>query len=350
MFVKEQQPTKILFVGNVLDKTPEKIKHFFDERYGKCQVADVRMNCCYITFDDINESIRAQKELHKTTPEEFGGRKLRTAFARLGAEECPESEGQPDSGIPTIKFQEDFITKDEEKELIEYIDDQEWEHVLKRRTQHYGFAFDYERLFIDRSRRSPIPEKIQTLIGKLKEAEIIDRDAEPDQITINEYMPGEGIGYHVDSHSSFGGYVCVVPLLCGTNFEFRKINRKTQNENKMKQPIAISSEEQSDWDRQLEVFAKLPQRRTVWVPSRSALSFSDLSRYAFQHGIIPRMTDKVNGEVRTRSRRVSVTIRTAGGLAPCRCPFPFLCDGQNPNMIEKPSRVVKTIKEEEVAC
>src|SRR5436190_8734031 len=46
-----------------------------------------------------------------------------------------------------LVFVDDFITAEEEKRLLEYIDEQEWFSVSKngRRVQHYGYRYNYLR-------------------------------------------------------------------------------------------------------------------------------------------------------------------------------------------------------------
>jgi hypothetical protein len=44
------------------------------------------------------------------------------------------------SGLTYIR---DFITKEEEKFLVENIDRSSWLNDLKRRVQHYGYKYDY---------------------------------------------------------------------------------------------------------------------------------------------------------------------------------------------------------------
>ncbi|KAF4728167.1 Alkylated DNA repair protein alkB 8, partial [Perkinsus olseni] len=48
------------------------------------------------------------------------------------------------------------------------------------------------------------------------------RDFEPDQLTINEYTPGDGIAFHVDTHSAFEGPIVILSIAGGIVLEFRK--------------------------------------------------------------------------------------------------------------------------------
>jgi hypothetical protein len=39
----------------------------------------------------------------------------------------------------------EFITQNEEKELVLYLMEKEWNTSLKRRTQHYGYTYSYDK-------------------------------------------------------------------------------------------------------------------------------------------------------------------------------------------------------------
>ena len=50
---------------------------------------------------------------------------------------------------------------------------------------------------------------------------------------------------------------------------------------------------------------------SVFVPARSLWVITGEARYQWQHSIASRLTDVIEGEKRVRSRRVSITFRTA---------------------------------------
>ena len=59
---------------------------------------------------------------------------------------------------------------------------------------------------------------------------------------------------------------------------------------------------------------KSTDRKLVYLPPRSLLLMSGSARYEWEHMIVGRMTDTVDGEVLRRERRVSLTLRTAINL------------------------------------
>ena len=66
--------------------------------------------------------------------------------------------------------------------------------VLKhRKVTHFGFEFLYGSNNIDRSKplQQKIPELCRPLIEKMKAEGIMSWD--PDQLTVNEYSPGQGM-------------------------------------------------------------------------------------------------------------------------------------------------------------
>ena len=99
------------------------------------------------------------------------------------------------------------------------------------------------------------------------------------QLTINEYVPGQGIGSHVDTETAFADGLLIVNLNSGIVMEFRNVKEGT--------------------------------RKLVYLPSRSLILLSEDARYKWEHMIVSRTTDTVDGEVIPRKLRVSLTLRTA---------------------------------------
>ena len=98
------------------------------------------------------------------------------------------------------------------------------------------------------------------------------------QMTVNEYKRGQGIGSHIDTTSAFSDGLMSISLGADCVMEFR-------NEQGIK--------------------------KLVHLPPRSLLLMSGPARYAWSHQIVTRMTDCVDGKVIPRKTRVSLTLRTA---------------------------------------
>lgn len=85
---------------------------------------------------------------------------------------------------PGLGLHADFITAQEEKDLISYIDSQPWSTKLSRRTQHYGYEYDYAKSNIDPAKNlGPFPELLAKLAQRLVEQGILK--ALPDQAIVN---------------------------------------------------------------------------------------------------------------------------------------------------------------------
>ena len=100
------------------------------------------------------------------------------------------------------------------------------------------------------------------------------------QLTVNHYLSGEGIGSHIDTPSAFDDGLISISLNSGIVMEFRKADDKTI-------------------------------KKLLYLPPRSLLLMSRDARYKWEHAIVTRMTDTHNGKVLPRQLRLSLTFRTA---------------------------------------
>jgi alkylated DNA repair dioxygenase AlkB len=169
---------------------------------------------------------------------------------------------------------EDFITEEEETDLLEELDGNVWDTTLSRRTQQYGYAYGY------RDRRTS--KKVDPVSGRLKELNDYVSDTlgeEFNQCIVNEYKGSQGIAPHID-HKDFGPTVVIISLGEDCNMVFSLGN----------------------------------QQQTVWLKRRSIIVLEDEARYVYKHSIPARLImHRENGEKVRRGdnwRRVSVTFRT----------------------------------------
>lgn len=179
--------------------------------------------------------------------------------------------------IPGLFYYPKFITSDFESELIKQIDSLEWSNELKRRVQHYGYKYDYKKKKIDKADYlGPLPNIFEPIIKKLKDQKIILR--RPDQLIVNEYLPGQGISKHIDCTTCFDKQI--VSLSLGSNC------------------VMVFKREKFEGNYISDVFDLLLERCSV-------LSIIDSARYNWSHSINPKSSD--NGIKRTR--RISLTFR-----------------------------------------
>jgi len=171
----------------------------------------------------------------------------------------------------------EFCSPEREAELIYWIDAQDWRHDLKRRVQHYGWRYDYRARGVSpEDDLGPLPRELAVLLdlSPLKGAFC----SAPDQIIVNEYLPGQGISAHIDCEPCFGPVIASLSLGCAVDMVFRHCETKSHC--------------------------------TMRLQQRSLLILSGEARYKWTHEIPARKSDAVSGVRIPRSRRISLTFRT----------------------------------------
>ena len=178
--------------------------------------------------------------------------------------------------VPGLLYIPDYLSPALHDDLAGRIDAQPWSTELARRTQHYGYKYDYAARTVDpRADIVAIPAWLHALGEMLHADQLIDEL--PDQIIVNEYEPGQGIGHHLDCVPCFTGVIFSLSLLSGALMQFRSLDRK----------------------RIIPIYAE----------PRSLIVMRGAARYEWTHGIPARAADTWNGEERPRGRRISITFR-----------------------------------------
>ncbi len=154
--------------------------------------------------------------------------------------------------------------------FLTVIDNQPWSNELSRRTQHYGYKYSYKNRSINSSMKC---EPITGLFMWLAEKLFTDRFFRkiPDQLIINEYLPGQGIGAHIDCIPCFDDVIASISL--GDEYPMR--------------------------------FEGGSEQVDIPLEVGSLVCLTGESRYSWRHSIVARKED--NG--RPRGRRVSMTFR-----------------------------------------
>ncbi|XP_078513159.1 tRNA (carboxymethyluridine(34)-5-O)-methyltransferase ALKBH8 isoform X2 [Lissotriton helveticus] len=224
---------------------------------------------------------------------------------------------EPPPMPPGLRVIEDFITAEDEESMLQSIDwatDKENENAQKslkhRKVKHYGFEFRYDNNNVDKNKPLPggFPETCELVLEKVMGQGLIEY--KPDQLTVNQYEPGQGIPPHIDTHSAFEDGLISLSLGAQIVMEF-----------------------------------KHPDGRSVAVllPRRSLLVMTGESRYLWTHGITPRKFDVVQASeglnigaiavdagditLNKRGTRTSFTFRKVKTI-PCNCAYPSVCDSQ----------------------
>ncbi|WP_051781227.1 alpha-ketoglutarate-dependent dioxygenase AlkB [Janthinobacterium agaricidamnosum] len=114
----------------------------------------------------------------------------------------------------------EFLSKEEEKELIIAVDSVQWLDELSRRVQHYGWKYDYKARKITQSAFiGALPDWAAKIGQRLLEAGLVDEL--PDQVIVNEYIGNQGISKHIDCASCFRGPVVTISLCESWGMTFR---------------------------------------------------------------------------------------------------------------------------------
>lgn len=183
--------------------------------------------------------------------------------------------------VPGLIYKRNFLSPEDEDNLLNLIDKENWDTGLRRRVQHYGWKYDYKQRSIDESMRmGRLPKWAQQLAQKLVTEGFMSYI--PDQVIVNEYVGKQGISKHCDQPRIFDDEVATVSLL-------------------------------ETWDM---VFRNKKDGRKVVVPLErgSVAILTDDARFKWTHEIPNRAHEKSldnNGkyQIVPRVRRVSLTFR-----------------------------------------
>ena len=184
------------------------------------------------------------------------------------------------SSVPGLVLKENVITEEYEAEIINWLDGQEWSTELPRRTQHYGYKYNYKSTILILG--NPFVDCIEWI-----RKDLIDKNVmlKCNQCIVNEYTQSQNIGKHIDGkrgnrENIFGPSIVSISLNEDTNFIFRN----TQNGEKVE----------------------------LFVPQRSLLLMTGESRYLWTHEIPRRNTVQKDGKNIKKGndyRRISLTFR-----------------------------------------
>lgn len=101
-----------------------------------------------------------------------------------------------------------------------------------------------------------------------------------DQCIVNRYLPGQGIGAHIDA-LAYGSIVACYTFSGGAYIDFT--GNRSWNEY---------------------------TRREIWTEPNSLYIMTGSSRYDYKHAMVPRLTDKIGNNVIKRRERISITFRS----------------------------------------
>ncbi|XP_032680490.1 alkylated DNA repair protein alkB homolog 8 [Odontomachus brunneus] len=216
-------------------------------------------------------------------------------------ETVPNIDDMKNSAFPPgLMLIQNFITKEQEESLLRTLNWDECEsassQLKHRQVKHFGYEFEYGTNTVNPDRPiTPIPQDykfLQILFDKHGHKYVYD------QLTINKYLPGQGIPPHVDTHSVFEDTILSLSLGSSCVMNFKRSDRKID----------------------------------VLLPARSLLIMTGEARYAWTHGISLRHSDVIDIEngstTQERGTRVSFTFRKVRRAGDCCCNFEEYCDSK----------------------
>ena len=180
--------------------------------------------------------------------------------------------------VPGLQFMKTFLTPEQQDYCVQQVDAavDQWRDDLSRRVQHYGWRYDYKaRAITPDMHIGVLPDWLADLAQKLyDETGMFDRV--PEQVIVNEYLPGQGIATHID-HPGFGPTVCTISLL-------------------------------DDWE--MDFSENWRDKSPALLQRGSCVLLTGDARSVWQHGIAPRKSEVSDTGRRKRNRRLSLTFRT----------------------------------------
>lgn len=171
----------------------------------------------------------------------------------------------------------DCVSGCEAEALLAQVDALPWRSDLRRRVQHHGYRYDYRaRQATAADRIGPLPAFLADLARQLASEGLFA--VPPDQVIVNEYLPGQGIAAHVDCRPCFGDVIASLSLGSACVMRLQEVGGDG--------------------------------RLDLALPPRSLVTLRGPARHGWTHAIPARKSDLIDGTRIRRGRRVSLTFRT----------------------------------------
>jgi alkylated DNA repair dioxygenase AlkB len=183
--------------------------------------------------------------------------------------------------IPGLTYIPNYISIDEQNQLLNAIDQQVWSLESlesRRRIQQHGYKYEYQNgILVACNYLGSLPEWAERIAQRLYRDRITTKVL--DQVTVNEYEPGQGLRGHVDCVTCFGD--TIITLSLGSSYVMNLMHLET---GEMKELLLLQG---------------------------SLLVLKQEARYGWLHSVSPRYKDIYQGREVVRSRRISLTFREA---------------------------------------
>lgn len=167
-----------------------------------------------------------------------------------------------ENNVPGLVYVPDFITGEEEAELVSHIDDCEWRNDLARRVQHYGWRYDYTKKRIDNSMRlGDLPPWAESLNKKLLESKLITQLA--DQVIVNEYTHNQGINKHIDCVPCFDKEIVTISLLESCEMIFKQYDRVVKQLLEQRSAAVMTEDARYKWAHEIPKISRTDRRISI---------------------------------------------------------------------------------------
>ncbi|XP_057661994.1 alkylated DNA repair protein alkB homolog 8 [Diorhabda carinulata] len=311
---------KIIAIANaglINGLTEETVFEYFS-KYGALQhiLLIPGKSCCFVQYKEEASAVKAYNNYNGILNIAQDSKPIYLLYADKLPDLCLKNMWH--GIVPGLIILNNFVTSDEEKVLLQLcsFDSNTTCQMRHRQVKHFGYEFRYDTNNVDKDK--PLPESIPgecNLWERLKNTEYYN--FVPDQLTINHYIPGQGIPHHVDTHSAFDDPIMSLSLGSSVVMEFKKDD----------------------------------QHICILLPQRSLAIMSGESRYDWTHGITPRKFDIVpteNGFTSLeRGVRTSFTFRKVL-QGSCTCNYKSKCDSYMENSREIKNNDASELEKEHV--
>jgi len=170
--------------------------------------------------------------------------------------------------IPDLTYISNFISPEEQDSLLDIIDHESWSNALKRRTQHYGYKYNYTKKKVDDSLYlGPLPYWLNKYTTKLVDKGYFKEL--PDQVIINEYLSKQGISKHVDCVTCFTDTIASISLCAPCKMDFEQIGTSNKESILLDQRslLILTGEARYNWMHSIEP-------PCLWIPGGRRVSLT----------------------------------------------------------------------------
>jgi alkylated DNA repair protein alkB homolog 8 len=153
--VGNDAPTGRLFVthfGNG-DEADQQLVFEYASQFGTIRQITILpgTNYGHLVLNSVESASALIKSLSDTNATLFKGRTLvffhtpltKDDLKRNAVIDFPEAQVAKTGSVRGLFIFDDFVTEDEDATLVKALDQGEWEKLLNRRVQHFGFEFKY---------------------------------------------------------------------------------------------------------------------------------------------------------------------------------------------------------------